>query len=167
MAILFPILRIAHIAAAIFWVGTSLFMLFFLEPTVRSLGPDGGKFMQRLLGGTRFSLAISAAAMITILAGLILYGPVTGGSAQIMFGQRLPLTIGAIAGIAAGIVGGAMQGRASGQLTALGARMAKAGGPPSPADLAEMQRLQGVIRQGSLWGGALMIVAVVGMTWPR
>ena len=167
MAILFPILRIAHIAAAIFWVGTSLFMLFFLEPTVRSLGPDGGKFMQRLLGGTRFSLAISAAAMITLLAGLILYGPVTGGSAQIMFGQRLPLTIGAIAGIAAGIVGGAMQGRASGQLTALGARMAKAGGPPSPADLAEMQRLQGVIRQGSLWGGALMIVAVVGMTWPR
>ena len=167
MAILFPILRIAHIAAAIFWVGTSLFMLFFLEPTVRSLGPDGGKFMQRLLGGTRFSLAISAAAMITILAGLILYGPVTGGSAQIMFGQRLPLTIGAIAGIAAGIVGGAMQGRASGQLTALGARMAKAGGPPSPADLAEMQRLQGVIRQGSLWGGALMIIAVVGMTWPR
>ena len=167
MAILFPILRIAHIAAAIFWVGTSLFMLFFLEPTVRSLGPDGGKFMQRLLGGTRFSLAISAAAMITILAGLILYGPVTGGSAQIMFGQRLPLTIGAIAGIAAGIVGGAMQGRASGQLTALGARMAKAGGPPSPADLAEMQRLQGVIRQGSLWGGALMIVDVVGMTWPR
>ena len=54
MAILFPFLRFVHIAAAIFWVGTSLFMLFFLEPTIRSLGAEGGKFMQRLLGGTRF-----------------------------------------------------------------------------------------------------------------
>ena len=44
MAILFPFLRFVHIAAAIFWVGTSLFMLFFLEPTIRSLGADGGKF---------------------------------------------------------------------------------------------------------------------------
>ena len=110
MAILIPFLRFVHIAAAIFWVGTSLFMLFFLEPTIRSLGADGGKFMQRLLGGTRFSIAITAAAWLTILAGLVLYGPVTGGSTQIMFGQRLPLTIGAIAGIAAGAVGGAMQG---------------------------------------------------------
>ncbi len=49
MAILFPFLRFVHIAAAIFWVGTSVFMLFFLEPTIRSLGAEGGKFMQRLL----------------------------------------------------------------------------------------------------------------------
>ncbi len=166
MAILFPFLRFAHIAAAIFWVGTSLFMLFFLEPTVRALGADGGKFMQRLLGGTRFSIAITAAAWVTILAGLVLYGPVTGGSTQIMFGQRLPLTIGAIAGIAAGAVGGAMQGRASAKITALGGQMAKAGGPPAAADLAEMQRLQGVLRQGSIIGTTLMAIAVIGMTWP-
>ena len=166
MAILIPFLRFVHIAAAIFWVGTSLFMLFFLEPTIRSLGAEGSKFMQRLLGGTRFSIAITAAAWLTILAGLVLYGPVTGGSTQIMFGQRLPLTIGAIAGIAAGAVGGAMQGRASAKITAVGARMAKAGGPPVPADLAEMQRLQGVLRQGSLIGTTLMVIAVIGMTWP-
>ena len=48
------LLRFVHIFSAIFWVGTTLFLVLFLEPTVRSLGPDGGKFMQRLLGGTRF-----------------------------------------------------------------------------------------------------------------
>ena len=112
--------------------------MFFLEPTVRSLGPDGGKFMQRLLGGTRISLAIAAASSITILAGLILYGPVTAGLPQVMLGARLPLTIGAVAGIAAGVIGGAIQGRASGRIAALGARVAQASGPPSPADLARV-----------------------------
>jgi putative copper export protein len=165
MAILFPILRFVHIAATIFWVGTSLFLLFFLEPTVRSLGQDGGKFMQRLLGGTRFSLAMTLAGWLTILTGLAMYFPVTGSSLQIMLGQRLPLTLGAIAGIAAGAVGGMVQGRASAAIAALGARMAGAGGPPAAADLAEMGRLQGVIRQGSVVSTTLMVIAVIGMTW--
>ena len=165
MANLIPILRFLHIAGAIFWVGASFFMVFFLEPTVRSLGPDGGKFMQRLLGGTRFSLAIAAASLITVLAGLTMYFPVTASSPQVMLGARLPLTIGSIAGIVASVIGGAMQGRASSRLSALGAQMAQAGGPPSAADLAEMGRLQGVIRQGGMWNAALMAIAVIGMTW--
>ncbi len=131
MATLIPILRFLHIAAAIFWAGSSFFTVFFLEPTVRSLGPDGGKFMQRLIGGARFSLAISLAATITVLAGLAMYFPVTASSPQVM----------------------------------LGARIAQAGGPPSAADLTEMGRLQGVIRQGGMLNAALMAIAVIGMTW--
>ena len=109
------ILRFVHIFSAIFWVGTTLFLVLFLEPTVRCLGPDGGKFMQRLLGGTRFSLVIALSAWITIIAGAFLYWPLTGWSPQVMFGSRLPLTLGALAGIAAGVVGAAVTGRASGQ----------------------------------------------------
>ena len=47
-----------------------------------------------------------------------------------------------------------------------GARVAKAGGPPAAADLAEMGRLQGVLRQGSIISTTLMVIAVIGMTWP-
>lgn len=159
------IIRFIHIFSAIFWVGTTLFMVLFLEPTVAALGPDGGKFMQRLLGGTRFSLAIALSAWITILAGLGLYWPVTGLAPNVMLGPRLPLTIGAMAGIAAGIVGAVVTGRASGQLQTLGQQIASQGGPPAPAQLAEMQQLQGKIRQGSRWAAVLMVVAVIGMTW--
>jgi hypothetical protein len=159
------IFRFIHIFSAIFWVGTTLFMVFFLEPTVRSLGPDGGKFMQRLLGGTRFSLVMAASGWITIIAGLLLYGPVTGWSVSLIFGPRLPLTLGAVAGIAVGFVGTAVQGRASGRLQALGQTIAAQESPPSAAQAAEMQQLQAAIRQGGRWSAVLMVLAVIGMTW--
>lgn len=160
------ILRLIHILGAIYWVGTTLFMVFFLEPTVRALGPDGGKFMQRLVGGTRFSLSMTVAGLLTILAGILLFGPVTGGwSADVMFGPRLPLTLGAIAGIASAFVGTLVQGRASGNLQNLGQKIAQQGGPPTPEQAAEMGRLQVALRRGSRWSAALMVLAVIGMTW--
>ncbi len=159
------ILRFIHIFSAIFWVGATLFMALFLEPTVRGLGAEGGKFMQRLLGGTRFSLTIALSGWVTIIAGVFLYGPLTGWSAEVIFGSRLPLTLGATAGIAALFVGAAMQGMPSAQMVALGQKLATQGGPPKPEQQAEMQRLQAKIRTGSLWTAALMVLAVIGMTW--
>jgi HAMP domain-containing protein len=159
------IIRFLHVFSAIFWVGTTLFMAFFLEPTLRALGPEGGKVMQRLLSGTRFALAISASGIVTVLAGVLLYAPVTGMAPAVMFGARLPLTLGALAGIAAAAFGGAVQGRASGRMRDLGQQIAAQGKPPSPEQLAEIGALQASLRQGSLWSVILMVVAVIGMTW--
>ena len=80
-------------------------------------------------------------------------------------GSRLPLTLGALAGIAAGVIGAAVTGRASGQLQGVGKQMATQGGPPAPAQLAEMQRLQAKIRQGGVISAVLMVIVVIGMTW--
>ncbi|MCB0035475.1 MAG: hypothetical protein KDE51_15690 [Anaerolineales bacterium] len=159
------ILRIIHILSATFWVGTTLFIVFFLEPTIRALGPDGGKFMQRLIGGTHFSLAMAVSSWLTVGAGVLMYGPVTGWSWPIVFGPRLALTLGAVAGIAAGVVGTAVNGRASGRLQKLGKAIAAQGKPPSPAQAAEMKQLQTTIRQGSWLGASLMVLAILGMTW--
>lgn len=165
MSLVLTLLRLVHILSAIFWVGTTLFMLFFLEPTIRSLGPDGSKFMQRLLGSTRFSVVIAAAGGITILAGLFLYWPLTNFRSAVIFGTRLPLTLGALAGILAGIVGTRMQGRSSGRLMELGQEMAAQNRPPSPEQLAEVQSLQATIRRGSQISAVLMVLAVIGMVW--
>ncbi len=166
MSTLIQILRFIHIFAAIFWVGTTLFMVFFLQPVVGSLGPDGGKVMTRLSTGTRFSLVMSLAALATVLAGLFMFGAYTGGWDQsILLGSRLPLTLGAIAGIAAAVVGMGVIGRTSGKVVDLGQQMAAQGGPPAPEQIQEMQRLQGRIRQGTIWATVLMVIAVIGMTW--
>lgn len=157
------IIRFIHIFAAIFWMGTTLFIVAFMEPTIQALGPDGSKFMQKLLGGTRFSLAIAAAAWTTVIAGMLLYWPFTGFTPAVMFGARLPLTIGAVAGILAGFVGAGMQGRASGQLTVLGKKMAAQDGPPSPEQLARVGALQATIQRGSRLSAFLMVIAVIGM----
>lgn len=160
------ILRFVHIFAAIFWVGTTLFMVLFLEPTLRKLGPEGSKFMPTMLGSTRFSLAIAGSGWLTVVAGLLMFGAYTNNwSMAVIFGSRLPLTLGAVAGIGAGVVGTMVQGRSSGKLMALGGQIAAQQGPPQPPQLAEMQRLQGLIRQGSVWSAVLMVAAVIGMTW--
>ena len=98
-----------------------------------------------------------------MIAGVLLYWPFTGFSPAVMFGARLPLTIGAVAGILAGFTGTLIQGRASGQLTALGKKMATQGGPPSPEQLAQVGALQGTIERGSRLSALLMVVAVIGM----
>jgi uncharacterized membrane protein len=159
------LLRFVHIFSAIYWVGTTLFLVMFLEPTVRSLGPDGGKFMQRLTGGTRFSLSMTIAALLTVIAGFGLYGPVTGWTLDLMLGARLPLTLGAIAGIASAVVGGLVNGRTSGKMQALGQQIATQDGPPSPEQVAQMEQLQTTLRKGSRWTAVLMVLAVIGMTW--
>ena len=159
------LLRFVHIFSAIYWVGTTLFLVMFLEPTVRSLGPDGGKFMQRLTGGTRFSLSMTIAALLTVIAGFGLYGPVTGWTLDLVLGARLPLTLGAIAGIASAVVGGLVNGRTSGKMQALGQQIATQDGPPSPEQVAQMEQLQTTLRKGSRWTAVLMVLAVIGMTW--
>lgn len=165
MNALLSVFLVLHVLLAIFWVGATLFMVLFLEPTVTALGPDGGKFMQRLIGGTRLSPALAAAAALTVLTGLALYGPVTANSMEIMFGTRLPLTIGALAGILSAITGGVMNRRASARMQALGKEIAAKKGPPAAEQMAEMQKLQATLRQGSRITAVLMIIAVIGMTW--
>src|SRR3954471_21083953 len=43
------ILRLLHIGCGITWAGTVIFVAFFLDPAVKSVGPDGTRFMQQLV----------------------------------------------------------------------------------------------------------------------
>lgn len=163
MNVVIVLLRLIHIFSAIFWVGTTLFMVGFLETAVQAAGPEGSKVMQKLIGGTRFSLVIAIAGWLTVLSGLWMYWLMTGFNIAVMFDTRLPLTLGAIAGILAGVVGTAMQGRASGQLAALGQEIATQGSPPSPDQLAAMGGLQAIIKRGGRLSAVLTVLAVIGM----
>ena len=40
--------RIVHIGLGVFWAGTIFFFVFLLEPSVRSVGPQGGLVMKAL-----------------------------------------------------------------------------------------------------------------------
>jgi uncharacterized membrane protein len=157
------ILRLIHILSAIFWVGSTLFITFFLEPTVQALGPEGGRFMQKLTGG-RLSPAMGAAGLLTIATGLWMYASISGGfDPAVMFTARLPLTLGALAGIISLVVGLLVQGRAAGQLKALGQDIAAQGGPPTPEQVTRIAALQDTLRRGGRLNVLLMILAVVGM----
>jgi uncharacterized membrane protein len=169
MDIVLVVMRLIHILAGTFWVGAAVFIAAFVEPAVHALGPDGGKFMQRLTGAGRLPLFMSLAALLTTLAGLWLYWRASVGFAipWILAPSGLTLTVGALAGILAAILGSAVTGRTAGKLSELGKAMQAAGGPPQPAQLAEMQALQRRLQQASIWGSVLLVISVAGMAMAR
>src|SRR3989454_12780102 len=73
------VLRLIHILSGIFWVGTTFFLVGFLQPVVAQSGPEGGRFAQRLMSQKRFQAAMSVAAGLTILSGLLVYGRGSAG----------------------------------------------------------------------------------------
>jgi len=66
------LLRILHVVLGALWVGPVVFMALFMEPTMRTIGPDAGKVMAELLR-RGFSRWVFAAGLITVLAGLALF----------------------------------------------------------------------------------------------
>jgi uncharacterized membrane protein len=168
MLTLLLVLRVIHILGGVFWAGSSFLMTGFIEPTVRAAGDDGRRFMQRFNATSRFSTLIAAAAGLTVLAGLWLMWIVSGGSeAFFQTGRGLGLTIGMLAGIIAFILGFVMQNRPLRLMAAIGGVVAAAGGPPSAAQTAEMERLMGTVRLGGRLVAGLMLIAVVTMATAR
>lgn len=79
MQILIIGLRLIHILAGIFWVGTTLFFAFFLAPALGSAGPAAGPVM----GGLQrrgMMTALPVSALLTLGSGVWLYQLVSGGS---------------------------------------------------------------------------------------
>jgi uncharacterized membrane protein len=73
------VLRLIHILAGIFWVGTTLFLAFFLAPALGSAGPAAGPVM----GGLQrrgMMTALPVSALLTLGSGIWLYQLVSGGS---------------------------------------------------------------------------------------
>ncbi|MBI5300932.1 MAG: hypothetical protein HY868_02255 [Chloroflexi bacterium] len=169
MDIVMIVLRLAHIFGGVFWAGGTFILVGNIEPTVRGLGPEGGRFMQRFAGAGGFSRAMSIAAATTVIAGALLYWRASLGFSAAWFatGSGITLTIGALAGIAGAVVGFAINGRTANAMAALGAQIASAGGPPKPEQLAQMQAYQETLRQGGMIGGVLIAIALACMSVAR
>ncbi|RME11093.1 MAG: hypothetical protein D6802_07655 [Ardenticatenia bacterium] len=157
------LLRLIHILSAIFWMGSTLFIGLILEPAVAAAGPEGSKFMQKLAAGP-LSRMMSITGMLTILSGLGMYISFSGGfDPTVMFSTRLPLTLGALAGLGALLVGMVVQAPATKQLNALGEQIASQGGTPTPEQMAQIAALQRRLRHGGRLDVILMLLAVLGM----
>jgi uncharacterized membrane protein len=162
------VLRIIHIFSGIFWVGTNFFMILFFVPSVRSAGPAGGAVMGKLVA-SKFSTTIGIAALLTVLAGLTMYGLDSKGFQieWIAGPSGIVLTIGAVAGILAAGVGLGMQKPISDRMAAVQKEIAAGGGSPTPEQIKELQSLQVRLARASKIAVFLMIIAVLGMVMAR
>jgi uncharacterized membrane protein len=164
MTYLIWLLRIVHIVSGVIWVGGTLTMTFFIGPTVGATADAGQKFIGYLMNTLKFSTRMSAAAGLTVLAGLALYGlDARAGSAWARSPFAIGLGIGAIFALI-GFVTGIMIGRTTKAMAQLGAQMQ---GKPSPQQMSQMQEIR---RQQALYSNisvAALIIAVIFMAVSR
>jgi uncharacterized membrane protein len=163
------VLRILHIGAAVFWVGSSLLFFFIIQPAAKELGPAGAPFMGHVTGKKKLPVVILVAATVTVLAGLLLYWRTSGGFDPdwITSAPGLGFTTGALAAVVAWIIGLVVVRPAADRMGALGVAVQASGGPPSEEQAAEMQRIGSRLQAVGLLNSVLLIFATVAMATAR
>ena len=99
-ALIISVLRLLHIVAGLIWVGAAIMMSFFVEPAAQRSGGDGVRFLRAFYGKTNYSRMIPLAAVITTLAGVLLYGMMSYHETM-NSAMGMTITLGALFGLLA------------------------------------------------------------------
>jgi uncharacterized membrane protein len=161
-------LRLIHILAGVFWVGTILLIAGFLLPTARSVGPEGGRFMQHLMLKRRLPVFLGIAALLTVLSGVTMYIRLSAAThgAWAGTGTGIGYGFGGLAALLGGIMGGVISGPAARRMSVIGQQGVQGGGL-SAEQQAEMQRLQARAALGSRITAGFLAVAAGAMAVAR
>ncbi len=163
------LLRFTHIVAGILWAGAAISYLFFVKPSVHSIGPAGPIFMQTLAQRRRYPLFMVSVSLLTVLAGGVLYWNSSGGFTPgwIITGPGLGFTIGSLAALVAFLVGNLGIGPTSAQMGDLGQQIAASGGKPNSEQITRMQRLEKRLNQAEWIDFVMLAIAMLTMATAR
>ena len=165
MNILVVILRLLHIIAAVIWGGGALIMEFFIGRAIMATGTSGQQFVQHLMNKIRMHRFMTVAALVTVLAGSVLYWLDSDGfaSAWVRSSTGIGFGVGAGFGLIA-FVFGAIFGSSNAKLAEIGAQVQ---GKPTDEQLSRIQALQKRIRTVSPIHTYSMILAMIFMATAR
>jgi uncharacterized membrane protein len=157
------LLRIIHIFAGVLWVGAAILYFGFIEPTLKSIGPAGGQFMQHFIERQRYSVYMS------IVSGGPLYLFASGGL-QLRWIQSGPgsvFTIGSAVAILVFFMGFLMIKPRAERMGALSKEIGMSGGAPNPAQAAELHKLDGELSKVGRIEFVLLSIAMLTMATAR
>jgi uncharacterized membrane protein len=162
-------LRFLHIVSAIFWAGSVMYLALFIVPAVKALGPDGGKFMQQLSQTNKMPLIVTLAGTLTVVAGILLIERISGGFTPEWFGtpHGIIISIGATFAIIAYLTGIFVNKPTVERIAVIGKAAAEKGGPPSPEQLAELQKLRSKLFSAINMTALLVLGAAIAMSIVR
>jgi uncharacterized membrane protein len=162
------VFRVLHIVASIAWGGAVFLFVIYVQPAAAAIAPAGAPMIRELLVRRRMLDGILALAVTTIVAGGFLYWhdwQAAGGFrtwVESTYGTWL--TIGAVAAIAAFLIGLFVSRPNAQRMLALGARIAESGGGPTPEQAAEMAATQGRLKVAARTSLGLIAVAAIAMS---
>ncbi len=162
------VLRIVHFFSGVFWAGTVFFFALFLLPRVKQAGPVGGQFMQRL-SAPPLPQTMSTAGGLVVLSGLLLYWRDSGGFQGAWMGTPTGVTflIGGLLAIGALSIGLFVSRPAADRMGKLGREIAASGGPPTPAQMEEVQALSAKLERGVYQTAYVLLVTLMTMSIAR
>jgi hypothetical protein len=153
------VLRLIHIGAGLFWVGSVFTFFLFVQPAAVAVGPDATQFTYQLLHHRRLPIWIFGSAVVTVLAGIWLLLITSNGlDPDILFSPgRLGYTVGGIAAIITiGIGGLYVLPRTMTTERTIGTLLAE-GRRPTPEEQQTLARVGGQARRAG-W------IVLVGLT---
>jgi uncharacterized membrane protein len=165
------VFRTLHIAAGVAWAGSVFLFVVLIQPSAAAIGPAAAPFMMELLGKRKLVSWLLSLAGTTIVAGLFLYWKnwqdygSLGDFVSSRFG--LVLTIGAVAAIAAFLIGLFGTRPNVARLLGLAARAAASEGGPPPEVAQEIPKVQERLKVLARASFALITVTVLAMATAR
>lgn len=160
------ILRLIHVLGGVFWVGSMLFIVFFLMPTLAQIGPAAGQVMAGLQKRRQLTI-LPGAGLLTILSGLWLMWISSDGFAVAYFASPhgLIMTMGAGVTVLALILGFFIVRPATIRATRLVQEIMATG--PTPEKRETMLNLRDKTARFNLLVSLLLIVAATTMALAR
>ena len=158
-------LRVVHIGFGVFWAGAAVMLAAFIEPAIKALGPDGGRFMERMVGPGRFGLFMSSSGALTAATGVVMLFTESGGGlgTWLSSGYGLSIVVGSILGLLAFAAGIGLNAPASIKLAKLAETIGRSGGPPSPEQIGQMKELQERLHRVGILAAVLAMGSVIAM----
>lgn len=169
MDVYMVVLRILHIFAGILWVGAGFFYVVVLMPSLKQTGKKAYPLFLAVSGNRVGKVLMPATALLTTVAGLLLYERVSGrfDADYMKSTQGIVLSIGVLAGLGAFGHGGAVLGRSTEKLVQKITELEAQGEAPSAAQQAEVDNMMDYLAKHANISLGLMIVAVLGMAAAR
>ena len=162
-------LRLVHILAGIFWVGSLLFIAGFLMPAVRRAGPAGGAVMGHIVQVRKLHQFMMSATLLTILSGFGLVYVVAGplGFRWFTVGMGRAIGVGALLTLVATVIGVAVNAPTAQRIAKLAAASQGPGRSPTPDEASQMQALQGRLARAAVAVTTLLVLAAACMAVAR
>lgn len=162
-------LRVIHVIAGCFWLGTMLMNAGFLLPAVGAAGPAGGQVMKQVVQVRRLPLFLNAAVLLVLITGGILFWWASGGFnvSWLSSAAGTGWTIGGLLAIAAALLGYFVNAPTARRLGQLAAKAQAAGGPPSETIASEMKQLQLRLLRATQLAAVLLVLATAAMAAAR
>lgn len=138
------VLRFVHVISSVCWAGGGIVTFLFVGPTAKDLAPAGMQFLAHMAGKRRFNTFMIINSTLTVLSGALLLWASTGGDliSYMQTGPGLGFMLGSLAGVVVYFVGMFGIGMPLGKLTQIGEEIQKAGTPPTPEQVAQIQKLE-------------------------